>query len=127
VGARVKLAWLAMLAACGHHDEPKAPANTAPTGPAIVETIDEAVAAKGKLARVRGTAQREKLGDTIEIGALSILCVGATFPKDTIGKPIEAEGTLGVTDRYEARVGSNGEHSAGVEGSVWVLEHCAPK
>jgi hypothetical protein len=103
---------------------PERPAQTAIS----VQTIEEAVAAKGQYARVSGTVQREKLGDTIRIGDLSVLCVGAEFPDEVVGKPGSAEGTLDVTERHQATVGPGGEVSAGTAPGTkrWVLEGCRP-
>jgi hypothetical protein len=94
-----------------------------------IQTIEEAVAAKGKPVRLRGIAQREKLGDTINIGDLRVLCVGAQFPDASIGKTVEAEGTLNVTERHQATTNPKGEVSAGTAPGTkrWVLEHCAPR
>lgn len=119
---------LAMGCAHGSHDASPAPSNR-PSPPMVVETIDQAIAAKGKPAHVKGIAQRQMLGDTIAIGNLTILCVGATFPDTAIGKPIAADGTLSVTTRYRAHVGPHGEQSAGMApgSSQWVLEPCTPR
>jgi hypothetical protein len=59
---------------------PSAADAAAPTaGPVLVETIDQAVAAKGKPARVRGVARREKLGDSIQVEELTVHCHDVRF------------------------------------------------
>ena len=102
-----------------------APAPTA-TGPALVDTIAQAVAAKGKLARVRGVARREKLGDSIQVEELTVHCHDVRFPDDRIGQVVEAEGTLVVRSGYAATRGPGGEISQGTEGddTRWILEGC---
>ena len=71
----------------------------------LVTTIAEAVAAKGTKVRVRGTAQREKGGDVLEVEQMTILCVGATFSDAVIGTTEDASGTLEVTDAFTAQGG----------------------
>lgn len=102
-----------------------APAPTA-NGPALVETIDQAVAAKGKPARVRGVARREKLGDSIQVEEMTVHCHDVRFPDDRIGQVVEAEGTLVVRSGYAATRGPGGEISQGTEGddTRWILEGC---
>ena len=82
-------------------------AATAPPAPTLplVTTIAEAVAAKGTKVRVRGTAQREKGGDVLEVEQMTIVCVGATFSDAVIGTTAEASGTLEVTDAFTAEGG----------------------
>lgn len=79
----------------------------APPAPSLplVTTIAEAVAAKGTKVRVRGTAQREKGGDVLEVEQMTIVCVGATFPDAVIGTTAEASGTLEVTDAFTTQGG----------------------
>src|SRR6266545_2387814 len=78
-----------------------------PPGPSVplVTTIAEAVAAKGTKVRVRGTAQREKGGDVVQVEQMTIVCVGATFSDAVIGTTAEASGTLDVTDAFTAQGG----------------------
>jgi hypothetical protein len=73
-----------------------------------VTTIAEAVAAKGTKVRVRGTAQREKGGDVLEVEQLTIVCVGATFSDAVIGTTAEASGTLEVVDAFTTGGGGAG-------------------
>jgi hypothetical protein len=105
-----------------------APTPTA-TGPALVETIDQAVAAKGKPVRVRGVARREKLGDSIQVEEMTIHCHDVRFPDDRIGQIVDAEGTLVVKGGYAATRGPGGEISQGTEGddTRWVLDGCTLK
>jgi hypothetical protein len=77
-----------------------APAPAAGTSLPLVTTINEAVAAKGTKVRVRGTAQREKGGDVLQVEQMSIACVGATFSDAVIGTTAEATGTLEVGDAF---------------------------
>jgi hypothetical protein len=96
----------------------------------VVETIDQAVAAKGKLARVRGTAQREKMGDTIKVQELTVHCLDVRFPDDRIGTQVEAEGTLEVGKGFAATTNDKGEISQGTgdgDDTRWLLRGCALK
>ena len=102
------------------------------TSPAKFSTIasnDEARAAVGKPVRVHGTVQREKLGDTINVGDLSVRCVDFRFPDATVGQPATAEGTLEVVRDEPATTSASGEISQGTEagGSSFVIRHCVAR
>jgi hypothetical protein len=119
----------ALLSACAGGDKPMDSKNPSPSGLPVVETIDQAVAAKGQRVLVRGTAQREKMGDTIQVEeALTVHCIDVRFPDAAIGKPVAAEGTLVVKSGYAATTGPNGEISQGTDpdsdDSRWVLTGC---
>ncbi|MSP63399.1 MAG: hypothetical protein EXR72_24265 [Myxococcales bacterium] len=94
-------------------------------GPSVA-TIAEAQAASGKVVRVTGKAQREKLGDSVDTPGLSVICMGPRFPDDRIGQTVTAEGTIELTEELQATVGPNGEISQGTEPgtSSWVLRRC---
>src|SRR5262249_25664795 len=61
-------------------------------------------AAVGRAGRTRGPAQREKLGDTINIGDLSVRCEDFRFPDDAVSHTATAEGTLAVVRDEPATV-----------------------
>jgi hypothetical protein len=120
-------AWLLCACASGDKSVANKPSGGGANAPVVVETIDQAVAAKGKHVRVRGTAQREKLGDTIKVQELSIHCLDVRFPDDRIGKPVEAEGTLVVKQGFAATTNEKGEISQGTgpgDDSRMVLQGC---
>lgn len=135
-GARVLL--LLVLPACARGDgatggpaarpTPTAPPAAAAQAPAVtVATLAEAKAAQGKLVRVTGTAQREKLIDSVDTPGLTVLCQGTRLPDDVIGKQVTVEGTLELTSEAEATVNAKGEISQGTEpgASYYVLRACA--
>jgi hypothetical protein len=88
----INLALLSFLlgGACGGA---KAMTTQTPTATPIT-THDEARAALGKMVQIRGTVQREKLGDTINVGDLSVRCTDFQFPDASVGSSVTAEGTL---------------------------------
>ena len=95
--------------------------------PSMITSNDDARAAVGKFVMIRGTVQREKLGDTLNVGDLSVRCEDFRFPDDAISHIATAEGTLAVVRDEPAQVSSRGEISQGTEGSgsSFVLRHCA--
>jgi hypothetical protein len=123
------LAAALLAAACASGDK-GVPNNPQNPGAAVVETIDQAVAAKGKLALVKGTAQREKMGDTIAVQELTVHCLDVRFPDGVIGKPVAAEGTLEVMKGFAAETNEKGEISQGTgegDDTRWVLRGCTLK
>jgi hypothetical protein len=92
----------------------------------MIASNDDARAAVGKVVRIRGTVQREKLGDTINVGDLSVRCEDFRFPDDAVSHTTTAEGTLAVVRDEPATVSARGEISQGTEdgGSSFVLRHC---
>jgi hypothetical protein len=94
-----------------------------------VVTSDEARAAVGKIVRVRGKVQREKLGDTLNVGDLSVRCMDYRFPDSVVGGTSTAEGTLDIVTDEPATRSSTGEISQGVEGetSSFVLRNCVAR
>ena len=92
----------------------------------MMASNDDARAAVGKVVRIRGTVQREKLGDTINIGDLSVRCEDFRFPDAVVGHTATAEGTLAVVRDEAARVSARSEISQGAEGggSSFVIRHC---
>lgn len=91
-----------------------------------VTTNKEARAAVGTTVRVRGTLEREKLGDTINIGDLSVRCLSFRFPDDSVGGIVTAEGTLEIVVDEPVAASPTGEMSQGVtmEGSTFALRNC---
>lgn len=99
---------------------------TSTTNASMIASNDDARAAVGKVVRIRGTVQREKLGDTINVGDLSVRCEDFRFPDDAVSHTATAEGTLAVVRDEPATVSARGEISQGTEGggSSFVLRHC---
>ena len=62
----------------------------------MIASNDDARAAVGKVVTIRGTVQREKLGDTLNVGDLSVRCEDFRFPDVVVGHTATAEGTLAV-------------------------------
>ena len=91
-----------------------------------ITTHDEARAALGKVVQVRGTVQREKLGDTINVGDLSVRCIEFQFPDASVGNSVTAEGKLDITSDEPATTSPRGEISQGTEGggSSFVIRNC---
>lgn len=91
-----------------------------------IATNDEARNAVGKLVRIRGTVQREKLGDTLNVGDLSVRCVDFRFPDALVGRTATAEGTLEITRDEPATTTDAGEISQGTEDgtSSFVIRNC---
>jgi hypothetical protein len=113
---------LVLGGACGG---PKTMSKDTSTAP-VIATNDEARAAVGKVVRVRGTVQREKLGDTVNAGDLSVRCMDFRFPDAAVGQTVMAEGTLEITSDEPATTSSTGEISQGAEGgtSSFVIRNC---
>ena len=103
--------------------------NTNTSTAALVATNDEARKAVGKLVRVHGTVQREKLGDTVNVGDLSIRCVDFRFPDAVVGQAATAEGTLDITRDEPATTNAAGEISQGSEDGVssFVIRNCVAR
>jgi hypothetical protein len=91
-----------------------------------IASNEDARAAVGKVVMIRGTVQREKLGDTISVGDLSVRCEDFRLPDAVIGHAATAEGTLAVVHDEPATVSAGGEISQGTEGggSSFVIRHC---
>ncbi|MCS6916028.1 MAG: hypothetical protein RMK29_13395 [Myxococcales bacterium] len=94
--------------------------------PPLVTTLSEARSAVGKLVRVRGTAQREKMGDAIDAPGLNVVCPDWRLPDQDLGQQVTVEGRLELTSEGAAVVGPGGEISQGTEPglSYWVLRGC---
>lgn len=92
----------------------------------MITSSNDARAAVGQVVRIRGTVQREKLGDTLNVGDLSVRCEDFRFPDDAVSHTATAEGTLAIVRDEPAAVSTRGEISQGVEGggSSFVLRHC---
>ena len=95
----------------------------------LVATNDEARKAVGKLVRVHGTVQREKLGDTVNVGDLSVRCVDFQFPDAVVGQTVTAEGTPDITRDEPATTNAAGEISQGTEDgmSSFVIRNCVAR
>src|SRR5262249_37143317 len=92
----------------------------------LIATNDDARRAVGKLVQVHGTVQREKLGDTINVGDLSVRCIDFRFPDAVVGRSATAEGTLEIVHDEPATTNEVGEVSQGPEdgGSSLVIRNC---
>lgn len=95
----------------------------------LITSNDEARRAVGKLVRVRGTVQREKLGDTINAGDLSVRCVDFRFPDVVVGQSATAEGMLEIAHDELATTSDAGEVSQGMAGggSSFVIRDCVAR
>jgi hypothetical protein len=114
-----------VLGACGGD---KAMSKSTSTS-TVITTNAEARAAVGKLVQVSGTVHREKLGDTVNSGDLSVRCPDFRFPDASVNKVATAEGTLEIVTDEAATVSPAGEHSQGfeVESSSFVIRHCTAR
>jgi hypothetical protein len=95
----------------------------------MINSNDEARRAVGKLVRVRGPVQRGKLGDTINLGDLSVRCVDFRFPDAVVGQSAIAEGTLEIAHEEPAITNDAGEISQRTEerGSSFVIRNCVSR
>ena len=144
----INIAMLGLLlgAACGEHKEMSTPPPpttippptstltpaptqavppAAPETPTVITTRREALAAVGKVVQIRGTVQREKLGDTVNVGALSVRCPDFRFPDASTGSTVTAEGKLELVFEEDSTM-LNGEISQGTKGggSTFEIYHC---
>ena len=95
-------------------------AGRAGDGPPLVTSFTEADERTGQVIRVQGTAQREKIGDSVDSPSLNVICVDTRFPDDRIGTPVTVEGKLEITQDFAATVGPDGEISQGTAGGVFL-------
>jgi len=95
----------------------------------VITTNAEARAAVGKVVQVSGTIHREKLGDTVNSGELSVRCPDFRFPEALVNKVGTAEGTLEIVTDEAVTVSPAGEHGQGfdVESSTFVLRGCTAR
>jgi len=124
---------LLLGAACGGPKEmntPRPPPTSTPT-PAeppvnVITTNHEARAAVGKVVRISGTVQREKLGDTVNVGGLFVRCPDFRFPNASTGSTVTAEGKLDIVVEEDETLSPNGDHNQGYKGggSTFVIYHC---
>jgi hypothetical protein len=79
--------------------------------------------------RVHGTVQREKLGDTVNVGDLSVRCVDFRFPDAVVGQTATAEGTLDIAREEPATTNAAGEISQGAADAVssFVIRNCVAR
>lgn len=99
---------------------------SAPETPTMINTKQEALAAMGKVVQIRGTVQREKLGDTVNVGALSVRCPDFRFPDASTGNTVTVEGKLDIFVEEDETLSPNGDHNQGYKGgaSTFVIYHC---
>ncbi len=97
--------------------------------PRLVRTLAEVRAALGQRVRVQGTAAREKLGDSVDVGGLVLICLDHRFPDDRIGRTVLVEGVLDETRDFQAVRGPHGEVSQGTESeaALLVLRACVER
>lgn len=86
-----------------------------------VRSLAEARAAIGRRVRVEGTAGREKLGDSVDVGGMVLICLDHRFGDDRIGRTVSVEGVLDETRDFQAVRGPRGEVSQGTESDVPLL------
>jgi hypothetical protein len=103
--------------------------NTNTSTASLIATNDEARNAVGKLVRVRGMVQREKLGDTVNVADLSVRCVDFRFPDALVGQNATAAGTLEITRDEPATTTDAGEISQGTEDGIssFVIRNCVAR
>lgn len=89
--------------------------------PRVVRTLAEARAALGQRVRVQGTAGREKLGDSVDVDGMALVCLDHRFGDDRIGRTVRVEGVLDETRDFQAVRGPRGEVSQGTESEVALL------
>lgn len=97
--------------------------------PRPVRTLAEARVALGQRVRVQGTAGREKLGDSVDVGGMVLICLDHRFADDRIGRTVSVEGVLDETRDFEAVRGPRGEVSQGTESDapLLVLRGCVER
>ncbi len=90
-----------------------------------VATFAELKAAAGQRVRVKGRVQHEKLGDSVVVDGLDVLCPDLRLPDDVT--EAELEGRLELWEPPVATTNDKGEISQGVTESTrrWVLRDCA--
>ncbi len=86
-----------------------------------VRSLAEARAAIGHRVRVEGTAGREKLGDSVDVGGMVLICLDHRFGDDRIGRAVSVEGVLDETRDFQAVRGPRGEVSQGTESDAPLL------
>jgi hypothetical protein len=126
----VAIVGLVVLGGACASNEPRSqpPVETLPatvSTPPTVASFAEVKAAAGKVVRVTGTVQHEKLGDTIILAdGLDILCPDVRLGDDVTAATLE--GTLELWEPPAAQVNDKGEISQGVEEGTarWVLRGC---
>lgn len=95
--------------------------------PVRPSTAAEVRAAVGQRVRVRGPVSREKLGDSVTVDGIDILCPDLRLPDGVAAA--ELEGRLEQWEPPVATVGPRGEISQGVAAGTrrWVLRDCAAR
>ena len=94
----------------------------------IIEVHDReaATAALGRRARVRGTLQREKLGDAVYAAGFSATCPDFRAADAWLESEVIVEGVLERSGELVARVAPDGAISQGTPPgtAVWLLRGC---
>ncbi len=130
--AAAALVALAAIASGGCACPRSAPRGEDPGGGGVramarpVRSLAEARAAVGRRVRVEGTAGREKLGDSVDVGGLVLICLDHRFGDARIGRTVSVEGVLDETRDFEAVRGPGGEVSQGTgsDAPLLVLRGC---
>lgn len=120
VQALIASAGCACSRCASRGDEEAGPAKTAMRA-RPVRSFSEARAAIGERVRVRGTAGREKLGDSVDVGGMVLICLDYRFEDERIGRTVTIEGVLDETRDFQAVRGPRGEISQGTESEVPLL------
>lgn len=92
--------------------------------PRVVSTFAELKSSSGEVVRVKGKVQHEKLGDTVTVDGLDVLCPDLRLPDGVTEATLE--GRLELWSPPVAEVNDKGEISQGVseETRRWVLRDC---
>jgi len=92
--------------------------------PTRISTHAEARAALGQLVQVRGVVQHEKLGDTVNVGDLSVRCADVHPPE--AATTVTVEGKVEIMSDDLITGSANGEISQGTEApsSTFAIRNC---
>ena len=92
-------------------------------GVRVLTSAAELAAAEGQRVRVRGVAERQKLGTAIRLDGVDLLCRDLRFTGE---RAVELEGRLERWSPPVAEVGPRGQISQGVEPGTrqWILRDC---
>lgn len=91
----------------------------------IIASEQNAASAIGTRVRVRGSAERDKLGDAVRSNGFTVTCLKPRFPAERLDHQVEVEGMLESTSDFQATRGPDGEISQGTApGSIYVIANC---
>lgn len=92
--------------------------------PMLITTHAEAQAALGRIVQFRGVVHREKLGDTVNLGDLSVRCVDFQFPE--VGATVTIEGRIEIMSDEVSAISATGDIGQGTEvsSSTFAIRSC---